>query len=232
MTNIKFFLQTEQAKANAVLLACTSCHCHRGEDPEGTQPPGAGVQPSEAWPYIHCFYPLRPNRLLLFFKSWWSEHHKHGFGVVTKYCPRCGSCLGSGQLQFPHQGCPGFVPQHRKLLGYANPLPLGRIPGQLWLSGQPGLEMLLAVALGRCGSEQGDVEVNKELAEGKGSGCRSPPGSVARAPFEDWLFPKCLESQTVQQFLKSSIAHGCILHWPGVSGLCLPQELVPTLGFR
>lgn len=125
VANMKFFLQTEQAKANAVLLACASCHCHRGGDTEGTQPPGAAVQPAGAWPYIHCFSPLWPNRLVLFLTSWWSERHKHSLGAVTKSCPGWGSCLRPGQLQFPRQGCPCSVPQDRKLLGYT----VLRLPG-------------------------------------------------------------------------------------------------------
>lgn len=76
-------------------------------------------------------------------------------GCCYKILPSLCLLPGTGAAAISTPGLSLLHPQDRKLLPYTNPLPLGSIPGQLWLSGKPGLEMLLAVALG-------DVEVNRE----------------------------------------------------------------------
>lgn len=111
---MKFFLQTEQAKADAVLLAWTSCQCHRGGDTEGTQPQVLVCSQLELGPAIPCFYPLWPNRFGLFLNSCWSEPHKHSSGVVTKYS--LWFLPGAGAAALPTSGQPLLHAQHRNLL--------------------------------------------------------------------------------------------------------------------
>lgn len=102
-----------------------------------------------------CFYPLWPNRSLLFLQSWWSEHHKHSLGAVTKSCPACASCLGLGQLQFPHQGCLCSIPQHRKLWVTAALCLWGAFLGSFGCLGSQGWECCLLW-------HWGAVEMNRE----------------------------------------------------------------------
>lgn len=88
-------------------------------------------------------------------------------------------------------------PQHRKMLGYTNPSPLGSIPGQ------PGLEMLLAVPLGRCGSEQG---------RGKRVWVQILTWECGSSAFVGVAVPKVPQIPNCSATPASSPAHRCI--WP------------------